>query len=525
MHGGHLSKAEKAACDRLAATACALLFARLALLPVIIMQLLSGCITEPTFHEDRELRSILEAYQNRVGRLDRQQIAEDKAGIRQLRVERQADGSHLISVDLIEAPVRIVVQSILRRTHDSTFGLPDAHLSGRITIKFSRLGLVEALNRLLEMTGLSVVDDDGFLVFRHSTRIRPMPLDPEVDEAAPGRMAYREMTLRHVSADDAIALLQQLYWGGEETQNEAEISFGSLKQLNSVYLTGNPKLVAEAIGVLSQADRDVPHVLIEALLVEFDATEFAQFGTTVSDIASGPVSNGKIAPGQVSFSVLNGDLNSTQLTALIDFLVSHDKAQVLSRPYITTRSTQTATINIINERLIALTQDDEEGNSVSSSDSLDAGVKLEVTPTVHAGGKVRLDLSIEESQFVPTVGTALAEKDTNTASTSVTVNSGHTVVIGGLNIRRRVTTNLGFPWLRNVPLLNTLAANRVSLNENKELVIYLTTRMWEPDYRPPIERLDTLSVKNEIETNVERPVGIIVPVEQGAQIAPGLIDR
>ena len=105
-----------------------------------------------------------------------------------------------------------------------------------------------------------------------------------------------------------------------------------------------------------------------------------------------------------------------------------------------------------------------------------------------ADEQIRLDLQVEESQFLPAVGEALVEVDRNTAQTAMTVRSGQTIVVGGLNVRRAETTNAGLPWLRRIPILNLLTADQSSFDQNKEVVVYLTPYIWNPNLDPPIAR-------------------------------------
>src|SRR5690606_9679253 len=105
---------------------------------------------------------------------------------------------------------------------------------------------------------------------------------------------------------------------------------------------------------LNRADRQVPHVLIEALVVEMDVTAAVALGTDITDAASGRFSGMSLLPGaaggNVAFSFLEGAMNPTELSVLIDLLVSQDKAQILSRPYLAALSNHQATIEIAQDR-------------------------------------------------------------------------------------------------------------------------------------------------------------------------------
>ena len=104
---------------------------------------------------------------------------------------------------------------------------------------------------------------------------------------------------------------------------------------------------------------------------------------------------------------------------------------------------------------------------------------------------IRMDVQVEDSRFVPTVGDILLEKEISTAATSVNVKSGQTVVVGGLKVREHQNTNAGLPWLRRIPLLNLFTADQSQSDDHRELVVYLTPRIWTPGMSPPLEMRDT----------------------------------
>ena len=131
---------------------------------------------------------------------------------------------------------------------------------------------------------------------------------------------------------------------------------------------------------------------------------------------------------------------------------------------------------------------------------------LKATPAVMGGERIRMDISVEESNFLPTGsgGETLVQVDRNTTSTSLDVSSGQTIVIGGLNLRRLLESSGGLPWLRDVPILNMLTANRIGLEQERELVIYMTPRIWVPSMRTGLDAEDALGVTPDDLTIFER---------------------
>lgn len=259
-------------------------------------------------------------------------------------------------------------------------------------------------------------------------------------------------------------------------------------ELNAIYVSGPASTVSQAMNIVARADRPVPHVIISAIVVKVNTSSVETLGVNFADMADGSFSISSIVPntagGNVvaTFEELAG--NTAQLTATIKFLAAQNIAQVLSRPYVATRSTMPATIEIVDDQFVRVdtTTDD---SSIIATDSITGGISMTITPIVMADTSVRLDLTIEDSRFSATAGDVLIAKERNSATTPMVVGSGNTIVIGGLSSRYRITEKSGLPWLRKIPLINFFTAEQDALQSEDELVVYLTPYIWTPGMELP----------------------------------------
>jgi type II secretory pathway component GspD/PulD (secretin) len=99
---------------------------------------------------------------------------------------------------------------------------------------------------------------------------------------------------------------------------------------------------------------------------------------------------------------------------------------------------------------------------------------------------IQLEMQVEESEFDPTVAGVLVQKARSTARSSMTVASGQTIVVGGLNRRRNTSGNAGFPKLRRLPIVGLLFSNETTFEKTTEVVIYLTPYVWTPGMGTPM---------------------------------------
>ena len=105
----------------------------------------------------------------------------------------------------------------------------------------------------------------------------------------------------------------------------------------------------------------------------------------------------------------------------------------------------------------------------------EVGTILRVTPHITAEDRILLDLFPERStyQFDPN-GVII---NTSNAETKVVVENGQTVVIGGLTTQDVITSNVGVPILKDIPLLGSFFKNTSTVKEKRELLIFVTPRI------------------------------------------------
>lgn len=467
---------------------------------------LSACVADPDFATGDKREALLELYREQ-GRLNAEQQAQKATtGIKHLAVRSDAlNGDVLLSVDLENASVENVLTEILA-TVSIGYRASEVHFRDHVSARFSDMPIIPALNVLLQDTGVSAEMRDGLISLsfgREADALTSASGEP-VDLSR--QTLSREVVLKHLAAPDVVQLLNDLFAPSDETDG-TEFSVGSIAELNAVFLSGPANVVTDALTVLARADRPVAHVIISALIVDIDTSSVETLGVTFSDLSDGSFSVASIIPNTTSgnvvatFNELAG--NTAQLTATIKFLAAQNIAHVLSRPYIATRSTMPATIEIVDDQF-ARVDTSSDDSSIITTDSITAGISMNITPIVMADSSIRIDVAIEDSRFVATAGDIVIAKERSAASTSMIVKSGQTIVIGGLNSRYRITEKSGMPWLRKIPLLNLLTADQDALETQTELVVYLTPYVWMPGMDVPLPLQEKLTVSHPSLLSVER---------------------
>lgn len=108
---------------------------------------------------------------------------------------------------------------------------------------------------------------------------------------------------------------------------------------------------------------------------------------------------------------------------------------------------------------------------------LDIGLKIKVTPRVHANGDVTLDLSFENSSLegqsfnsIPVIGNQSVDQ-------TVRVREGRTAVLAGFLQTQTTNALNGLPGLGQLPGIQWLSSNRNAQDQSTELLILVTPHM------------------------------------------------
>jgi general secretion pathway protein D len=116
-------------------------------------------------------------------------------------------------------------------------------------------------------------------------------------------------------------------------------------------------------------------------------------------------------------------------------------------------------------------------NIVNSIEFRDTGVLLSVTPRVNAGGLVIMEVEQEVSNVAPNASTPLTPTiQQRKINSTVAVQSGETVVLGGLIRENDNSSDSGVPVLRDIPMLGWFFGARTDELTRTELVVLITPR-------------------------------------------------
>lgn len=256
---------------------------------------------------------------------------------------------------------------------------------------------------------------------------------------------------------------------------------------NALLVLATPREYRVIEAALAKLDVPPLQVLIEAVVAEVTLTTdlrygvqwFFQLGST--SLTFSEASNGAVLPQFPGFAAVA--TSGSDIRAVLSALETVTKVNVLSSPQLMVRNNQTATLQVGDQVPIA-TQSATSvlvpgAPIVNTIQFRDTGVILKVTPRVNEGGLVLMDISQEVSDVSRTTTSGIDSPTIQQRkfNSTVSVQNGETIALGGLIRDRRIADNSGIPVLKDVPILGHLFKSTGNFDTRTELVVLITPRV------------------------------------------------
>ncbi len=190
-----------------------------------------------------------------------------------------------------------------------------------------------------------------------------------------------------------------------------------------------------------------------------------------------PVSN---PSGSIGLAILGANyLVDLELSAA----QTEGRSELISSPRVITANQQEAIIKQGQQIGYVTYQASSSGGGAQNAtvQFKDAVLELRVTPTITADSRVYLKINVKKdalAQFVTSPGGgSVPQIDTREINTSVLVDNGQTVVLGGIYEITKTNTTDKVPGLGDIPGLGVLFRRTNRGNNKAELLIFVTPRI------------------------------------------------
>lgn len=167
--------------------------------------------------------------------------------------------------------------------------------------------------------------------------------------------------------------------------------------------------------------------------------------------------------------------NRTGLLELeLSALESDGKADIIATPKVLTADQQTARIASGTE----IPYQEASSSGATSVSFKEAVLSLEVTPQITPDGRIIMELQVNQDTVGKLFGRdQIPSIDTNEIKTSVLVDDGETVVLGGVFRNQSVESTVKTPFFGDLPIVGRLFKNTSRTDEKQELLVFITPKI------------------------------------------------
>jgi len=433
--------------------------------------------------------------------------------------EKEYEGSR-VTFNFQDIPVRSVLQ-LIADVSDLNIVVAD-NVGGNLTLRLTNVPWDQALDIVLDARNLDM-RENGNVIW----------IAPTADIAAREQQLLQAMQDRKELEPLATALISVSYASAEDLQTLiTEASSGQTgdagllsdrgsvaidTRTNTLMITDTPDRIEAIQKLVLDLDRPVRQVQIESRIV-IASSDFAhaigvRFGVSAlhnkrnilalsADGASADLLNPGTNPrddglldvagiperynvnlpvadsnaGSIGLSFLAGNvLLDLELTAL----EADGDGEVISTPRVVTANQHEAFI----QQGVEIPYEQAASSGATAVQFKEAVLELRVTPLITPDNRIQLELEIKQDTVGEIYQTGRAGSvpsiDTRELSTSVLVNNGETVVLGGIFQDERKRQEDRVPYLSSIPGIGNLFKRRANQTKKRELLMFVTPTIVE----------------------------------------------
>jgi general secretion pathway protein D len=268
------------------------------------------------------------------------------------------------------------------------------------------------------------------------------------------------------------------------------------KSSNQLLIRTRPAQWAEIESAIKRLDNAPMQVQIETRILEVNLSGELDLGvqwylgklagnSASTTVANASGSQGALGGGGAGLGATDSlfySFVSNNLQVALHALETNGRTQVLSAPSLVVMNNQQAQIQVGDNIPISQTtvNTNVSNTTLSSVEYVQTGVILDVVPRINPGGLVYMDI---QQQVSDADNSAASDSNgnprisTRSVSTQVAVQSGQTVLLGGLIEQDNSDTASSVPYLGRVPGLRWLFGSTSKSKKRTELIVLITPRV------------------------------------------------
>lgn len=424
----------------------------------------------------------------------------------------------LISLDLQDADIDSALR-IIAEVSNLNIVAGDG-VSGKVTLKLVDVPWDQALEVILKSHGLDKVLQGNVL------RVAPVDkLKAERESFKEARVAEEEleplsvkyMRVSYAKASEITALVETVL------TERGTVAFD--ERSNQLVVKDVAKGLKNVSELVKKIDLRTPQILLETQIVEASRSLSRELGSELGFqyIQSPATGNGTGLnfPSAVSvggsadptgggitgsaFPIASSATLGSAITMLFDSadgtkslsarlsqLEQEGEVRIISKPAVATTNNKPAEIKSVEKFRVKLPNGglsiatgsgaQSAGSGDSATQTIEAGIVLNVTPQASPDYYILLDIKAKSSSFGAKAVDGIPNEIERSASSSVLVSSGQTFALGGIYKITEQDRVAGVPFFKDIPVLGTFFRSLTTENSDEELLFFITPRIVEGSF-------------------------------------------
>ena len=304
--------------------------------------------------------------------------------------------------------------------------------------------------------------------------------------------------LKYAKAQSLVEVLTGVSAGLQNEKEGAAANVALLKnvvikadeQTNALIITAAPDVMRDLEAVVAKLDVRRAQVLVEAVIVEVQDGQGLNIGVQWANKYGGGTQFAGSAPG-VSTGFENGmsdvfgkasglmtGFYSGNWGVLLTAIASNNQNNILATPSIVTLDNAEAEFSVGQDvPILTGSQTTNSDNVFNTVSRKTVGIKLKVKPQINQGQSVLMQIEQEVSSVADSAGATPdslgATFNIRTVNNTVLVDSGETVVVGGLLDKSNSELESSVPILGKIPLVGALFRSTATKASKRNLMLFI----------------------------------------------------
>ena len=357
-------------------------------------------------------------------------------------VKAESEKAELISINLKEVELETALIMLANTAQKNL--ICDSSVAGKITVIFNDIIFEDALNLITDSFNLDYKYQKNIIYVSTAEKMK----------AQKKSYLSKKLKFRNLNSETAAEILKN--------------NFEDIKIINlnseGLLISCRKKEMSQINQIVAEIDQPQKQIMIKARVEEISRTEIRKLGINPNQL-----SELKIIKNQKG----NIEKLKPNWPDTLKALNEKGLSNILANPSLMTLDRKKAKL-VIGDQIPVKLERVENEQTVSTINYIEAGIVLEFLPKIINESSVLLEIKPSVNSLGQVLADGLPAVNSRSAETTVILEDGETLAIGGLIKKDELKTIKKIPILADLPLLGSLFSAEEKNDIETELIIFIT---------------------------------------------------